>query len=1414
LGTSGRGQRKLLPSALLSIPAVLTLADTGVDGTSRMVLGADWPVTGGEAPFALVGPAHDHWTWVCIASLWLLSLVAGLLWLRTRRPISAREILLIAGASLTCLVAGMLSFHPSLDPGVEFAFSALITGTLALSLGFAGSVDSDLDTAARDTGARNLTRGVILIDKRNRIADISPAAARIMGQEASKITGQPAEQALSRWPELFDGHRDASEACTRVVVDSENGSNVLDVHISALYDSDRQPAGQLVILHNVGAKGRSDAVPEAGGPRAERLLGTLPGMAYRRRIGPGWPMEYVSEGSRQVTGYAPGHLTQNQGMAYYDLVHPDDREGIRITLRRELEEGGTPDVTYRITTADGEEKWVRDRGRIVRYAERGDPLLEGIIIDIAAPKQTEQDLLRRAARLEALREATLAVTSELELDALLNAVVTQAVDLVGGDGGRLELYRPEEDLFELATSVGLPMLHADNAIPRDESLAREILESRNPLTIDDYPRCGEHGKRWEGPPPTLDVVGAPVRWRDKFLGTLAVMAQSPRAFSSDDAELLNRFALQAAAAIENARRYEKTALRAEHLAVINRIARAASKTLDLNVLTEVVHREVEVAFEPDAFFLALYDEETDELSYRIQVDGGATAPPERVPLGTDLTARVVREGKPLLIKDFEHDQQDLPPAELRGTMMTSASWLGVPMQVAAKTVGVICVQSCRPAAYCEEDQRVLSTIADQVGVSVENARLYEETSRRLAQAEALRETMVAATSTLDFDQVLERTLGALNATGGAELIGFAMPNWEGQSLRLHPSQVGFPHEALELPLGLDSSVCGRVFLTGEPIVIDDVRDVPFYHEGVSETRSELAVPVRVHGQVAAVLNVESPRLNAFDEDLDFYTTIASQLSIALQNARLFEAERQQRRQTEALEEAAALVSGTLDLDQVLDRILEQAERVVNGNTSNVMLVEDDNTARIMRRRGYEGRDWGVLSLSIDQYPLLQQMIRTGDPVVVPDTAAEPTWVQDEGQEEWQSYVGAPIQVGGVVVGFLNVNSTRAATFTGDDAQRLQAFANHAATAIENAQLYQTLHDYADALEQRVRERTSQLRDQYAQLETILDSTADGIVLADSDGKLVLVNPVARKWLTQTLSPQESDELREAVKALATRAEGRPEILLELAGLDLQLAAAPVSEPAVEGASAVIAIHDVTHLKTLNRMKSRFVSNVSHELRTPIATIKLLAHLIQEQPEKRDEYLEPLVREADHQARLVRDILEMSRVDAGRLELRPEPTSLNHLIEAAVLNHENMAQELGLRLEYHPVKPDPITLADSQWMTQALGNLLTNAIRYTPGPGTVMVSSDRETADGRSWATVTISDTGIGIPEEEMPYIFDRFFRGEQPRSMQVSGTGLGLAFMKEIVELHGGQVTVGSEVGKGSTFTVWLPLKAGSDTLG
>jgi PAS domain S-box-containing protein len=694
----------------------------------------------------------------------------------------------------------------------------------------------------------------------------------------------------------------------------------------------------------------------------------------------------------------------------------------------------------------------------------------------------------------------------------------------------------------------------------------------------------------------------------------------------------------------------------------------------------------------------------------------------------------------------------------------------------------------------------------------ERKRAQEALRQRAAQLTLLNDVGKRVASVLDLDVVLEDAVRLVQESFGYHHVGLFILDRERDQLSMRARAGDFAHLfPSDHRLGMGQGMVGWVAHSGERLLSNDVGAEPRYIDVLPEeipTRSELAVPMRIGEEIIGVLDVQSPSLDAFDDnDVMVIETLADQIAVAIENARLFQAERRQRELTEALEEASAAVSSTLELDRVLDRILEQVEQVVAGDAFNVMLVVEEDTAHIARWRGYDPSKTAsgdaVLATPIARYPYLARMVESGESVVVPSISADEDWVQEEWQSWWRSYVAAPIIVTCVTVGFLNVIGVEPGQFGPEDARRLEVFARHAAIAIENAQLYQALRSHADQLEERVHQRTAEIQAQYSRLEAILSSTADGIMVVSDQGELLQVNPVAETWLAQILPPNEAELVRETARDLMRRAEERPEAILELSNIDLQLNAAPISDPTGDG-GAVIALHDVSHLKELDRMKSRFVSNVSHELRTPITSIILYAKLMRGQPERGEEYLEPLIQEAERQAKLVEEILQISRMDAGRLAFDPRSTKLNTLVGEAIDSHQMLAQRQELTLAHRPTDSDLAAWADPERMRQVLNNLLDNAIYYTPEGGEVVVSTGRQKAAGRAWVTVTVADSGIGIPPDELPHVFERFFRGEEPRAKQISGSGLGLAIVKEIVELHGGRVTVESEVGSGSRFTVWL----------
>ncbi|MEA3342405.1 MAG: GAF domain-containing protein [Chloroflexota bacterium] len=693
----------------------------------------------------------------------------------------------------------------------------------------------------------------------------------------------------------------------------------------------------------------------------------------------------------------------------------------------------------------------------------------------------------------------------------------------------------------------------------------------------------------------------------------------------------------------------------------------------------------------------------------------------------------------------------------------------------------------------------------------ERKRAAAEVQRRAAQAALIYEVGQRVSGELELDVLLSEITVAIRDAFEYDNVMLLMLDEENKRLTLR-SIAGdyaavFPEDFW---LAVGEGMIGHATVTGETQVSGDVSQNPHYVRKAQETtQSELVTPIKSGDKMIGVLDVQSKKFDVFAEsDVVAMETLSTQIAAAIENARLFEETQRRAAQLALINDVGEKIASVLDLDSVLERAARLVQESFGYHHVAIFTVDREQGEVVMTTRA---GDFVNLFPPDHRLKLGQGMVgwtgRHGKRLLANDVDAEPRYVNlYPDVVPTRSELCAPIRAGGEVVGVLDAQSPQRDAFDENDALVLETVAGQIAVAIENARLHGEALDHAEQLEQRVRERTAQLAAERARLEAILYNASDGIVVANNAGDIVQANPVAQEWLAQTLALEEAARLREAVRSVATQAEEQPVELLELTGLDLEVKAAPISEPGLDEAAVVIAIHDISHLKSLDRMKTRFITNISHELRTPITTVKLYAHLMRKRSDKWEQYLDTLAQEAEHLARLVEDILEISRIDSGRLEMKSGPTSLNELTEAVAGSHREQAQERGLALEYRPAEPGPVALADSNRIMQALINLVGNGIRYTPEGGKVTVSTGKQETKGRAWATVTVADTGMGIPDEELPRIFERFFRGKEPRDMQLSGTGLGLSIAQEIVELHGGQVTVESEKDVGSVFTVWLPL--------
>ncbi|WP_162909261.1 PAS domain S-box protein [Aggregatilinea lenta] len=542
-----------------------------------------------------------------------------------------------------------------------------------------------------------------------------------------------------------------------------------------------------------------------------------------------------------------------------------------------------------------------------------------------------------------------------------------------------------------------------------------------------------------------------------------------------------------------------------------------------------------------------------------------------------------------------------------------------------------------------------------------------------------------------------------------------------------------------------------------------------------------------------------------------------------------QAEHEQRALTDALRDAAEAITMTLEVDEVLDRLLMSVARVVPHDSANIMVLEGDR-ARVVRWQGHYGDealgDWlADQVLPLEEAPSLGEVIESGEPMVINDVRLSDTWFHRP-QTEWiRAHIKVPIRRHGHVFGFLNLDSARPGVFSLEHARLLQTFADQAAVAIWNAQLYDAVRRHAAELEERVARRTLELASERAQLETILDAMGEGVIYLDNDRQVLYTNSAFVELLGYNSAQDDAraasvEAYERAIAAIKNPEQWRVEVAetlqldmtwceeLALRRADGSVFDAAVTINAVIGPDGqpigqVELIRDVSQEKALREQKDRFIANASHELRTPITNIKMRLYLLHKDPSGLSEHLGVLDYVTRRMESLVDDLLDMSRFERGTILLKREDVDLQDLLEHIVVVQQPHAGAKHIQLVMrHPHTP-LLAYADANRLAQVLTNLVTNAINYTPDQGKIEISLERDEGKDGPQAVIRVRDTGIGIPDDQVSQVFEPFFRVTHGTNR---GTGLGLTISKEIVELHGGTIGVDSRFGQGSVFTVRLNL--------
>ncbi len=937
----------------------------------------------------------------------------------------------------------------------------------------------------------------------------------------------------------------------------------------------------------------------------------------------------------------------------------------------------------------------------------------------------------------------------------------------------------------------------------------------------------------------------------------------------------------------------------EQLEVINRVVAAVNSSLTIEEVFNLASRQMHALIPFDRASIALCDEEGETLRV-FALSGehaGSLAVGASGPMRGSVTEYALAHRETVFIPELSAETRFNVYEDLQREGFHSA--LCCPLFSNRRAIGSLNLTSRTPAAYGRKHLLALERLAPPLAIAIEKVLLLEQAERRSRELEATarREELAGRigrqlSSSLDPSAVLQETVDALGAALNADrchvtlldgeedyaFVGYEyLARREVSSLRGH-----------RIPLRT-SAYSQRVADADAPVAHNDIRQIDDDELIKLYARLDvcavLAAPVVVRGVHRGLLELHmncDPR-EWSEDDAKLLGAVAAQVSVALANARLYEASRRRSRELEGLYKISRTFSTLTDTSEIYGRLTNAIAELVGGE--KCLLATYDRRQGIVRA---EAPGYNTPPEMIREYRFALSPEGASDFVYrTRDTAfayrvGEPFFSNDPSTDERfnqefveryniRSALIVPLLLKRDLIGFVYV-ANRPGGFRPRDAQLLEIFAGQAAETIANARLFATIQAQAEreAVVNRLVLALQQAKEPRRGVEMVVERIGQvlgldrcvAILFGEGEGSDIYgewcergVSRIAgdpefldrspvEQWLKDHRQPLVIHELRghklaEGVEDLIERLnlqslavvpimhQGR--VIGSLGGhqtarprhwaeddVDLLTAVATQIGSTLENARLI------SELREANRLKDEFLATLSHELRTPLTAIKGWVDLLSENDalqfdEELADGIEVIRNSASSLTQLISDLLDLSRIQRRVLRLDRKPSDINLVVldAAQVVRPAAAARRQDLRLELDENLPQAVI--DPHRIQQVVWNLLNNAVKFTPEGGRItartrlidstgIMLDDDETEPVR-WVVVEVEDTGEGIPEEFLPYVWDRFRQADSSSTRRHGGLGIGLALVKELIEAHGGQVAARSE-GGGSVLTVRLPLMA------